>query len=84
MPDRYDRATCVTELRLRNEIVDQIADGWRPQIAFEVPQKPGAKRGRGQLKTEPKATQESESDSTSVTSTASHLKPEIKISDLYD
>lgn len=37
MPDRYDRETCTAELRLRNDIINNIIDGWRPQNAHEVP-----------------------------------------------
>ena len=36
MPDRYDKATCAAELRLRGEILNKIWEGWRPQKAFEV------------------------------------------------
>ena len=81
MPDRYDRATCATELRLRNEVVAQVLDGWRPQVAFEVPTKPGGSRNGGTMAGD-KQESESECESASSTSTASHLKPEIKISEL--
>ena len=37
MPDRYDRAECATELRLRSEIIAKIQGGWKPTKAFEVP-----------------------------------------------
>ena len=37
MPDRYDRAECATELRLRSEILARIQNGWKPTKAFEVP-----------------------------------------------
>ena len=39
MPGRYDRATCATELRLRSDIVNKVADGRRPQGAFGIPGK---------------------------------------------
>ena len=37
MPDRYDRAVCATELRLRSEILAKIRDGCCPAKPFEVP-----------------------------------------------
>ena len=73
MPDRYDRGICVTELRLRDEILGQVKDGWRPQKAFEIP------TSKDKIQNEAK---ESESDSTSVTSTASQFKTEVNIADL--
>ena len=43
MPDRYDKAVCAAELRLRNEILGQIRPVWRPKASFEVEKKrPGA------------------------------------------
>ena len=40
MPERYDRAVCVTELRIRDDIVSRIVrDGWRPEASFAVPAK---------------------------------------------
>ena len=36
MPDRYDKAVCATELRLRNEILEKIRPGWRPRNEFEL------------------------------------------------
>ena len=84
MPDRYDRATCATELRLRNEIVAQVADGRRPQVALEVPSKPGVKQSIDTSKAGAGTPGGSDTDSTSMTSTAPHIKPEIKISELYD
>ena len=42
MPDIRDRAVCVAELKLRSEISDKIAAGWRPAAAFEVPGADGA------------------------------------------
>ena len=76
MPDRYDRGVCVTELRLRDEILGQVNDGWKPQKAFEVPRPP-----KKNTKTQPI---DSETDTTSVTSTASQFKEEIDIADLGD
>ena len=46
MPDRYDRAYCATELRLRNSVLQRVADGWCPAHAFEVPNDPEEKGGR--------------------------------------
>ena len=37
MPDRYDRAECATELRLRSEIIEKLNSGRRPTKAYEVP-----------------------------------------------
>ena len=37
MPNWYDRAVCNAELRLRNEIVQKIQQGWKPPCAFELP-----------------------------------------------
>ena len=37
MPNVYDRAFCVTELRLRNNILQKIQNGWVPTQSFEVP-----------------------------------------------
>ena len=39
MPDRYDRALCAAELRLRDCVITHINGGWRPTCAFEVPPK---------------------------------------------
>ena len=38
MPERYDRAVCVTELAIRDDIIRRITmDGWRPVNSFSVP-----------------------------------------------
>ena len=38
MRDRYARAVCVTELRIRGDIVSRIAKGgWRPSTSFSAP-----------------------------------------------
>ena len=37
MPERYDKAECATELRLREGILEKIRTGWRPSGAFELP-----------------------------------------------
>ena len=38
MMERYDRAICTTELRLRSSILGMITDSkWTPTQAFEVP-----------------------------------------------
>ena len=72
MPDRYDKATCAAELRIRTEIINKIREGWRPQKAFEVSTK------------EDEAGAESDA-STSVTSTWSQaVDPSVEnIADLY-
>ena len=36
MPDRYDKAVCATELRLRGKISTQIRAGWRPNDSSQV------------------------------------------------
>ena len=74
MPDRYDKAVCATELKLRDKIFSQIRSGWQPQRAFQVrvPEEQADTRN----------TVESESDSdTSVTPKASHVK-EGRINDI--
>ena len=40
MPDVYDRAACVSELRLRDEILEKIRNGYKPVSPFEVPSQP--------------------------------------------
>ena len=37
MPAAYDRQKCVTELRLRNDVVQRIKSGWTPTCDFELP-----------------------------------------------
>jgi len=37
MPVRYDRARCVTELLLKNEIVSELRRGFQPAGPFELP-----------------------------------------------
>ena len=37
MPNKYDRARCVTELRLRYDVVNRIKNGWAPSCDFELP-----------------------------------------------
>ena len=62
MPDRYDKAVCATELKLRRKIFAEIRSGWRHRQAFQVATQPPAETGGDQ----------SESDvdtETSVTST---------------
>ena len=78
MPERYDRATCTTELRLRDNILAQIQNGWKPTRAYEVP---SAKPSGGNPKRIKAGTESSSVTSTSVTSSASR---EILISELYD
>ena len=40
MPDLYDRSTCATELRIRNEVIAKIRDGWGPVGKFQLPDCP--------------------------------------------
>ena len=51
MPDRYGRAACVTELRLRNSVLEQFARGWRPSLDLEVAPKNGTE-GEGSVASE--------------------------------
>ena len=37
MPERYGRAFCTTELRMRNAIFEKIHSGWSPTVAFDGP-----------------------------------------------
>ena len=37
MPDKYDRAVCATELRIRSEIITKVNNGWRPCREYELP-----------------------------------------------
>ena len=37
MPERYNRLACVDELRIRNDLMEKLRDGWRPVAPFEVP-----------------------------------------------
>ena len=41
MPERYDMATCATELKMRDGILGEVRSGWRPRNAFEL--------GRGEV-----------------------------------
>ena len=41
MHDLYDRAFCVTELRLRSDIIQKIQSGWVPTFTFDVPSESG-------------------------------------------
>ena len=66
MPDRYDRAECATELRLRSEIIEKLNSGWRPTKAYEVP--PTTLADERLCKNENKTDTESDTDETSVTS----------------
>ena len=71
MPDRYDRALCSTELRLRNEILTKIREqNWEPVDSYEVSKK---------KKIAPESEDETSSvASTSVTSTASWQNQNLK------
>ena len=73
MPDLYDRATCATELRLRDEILQRIREGWAPAGPYEVP--------NTQASTQMDA-ESSEMESTSVLSETDNS--EVNIADLSD
>ena len=74
MPDRYDKAVCATELKLRDRILPQVRPGWRPQQAFQV----GTQDTPGG--TQPSVECEVNSD-TSETPTASEIKDQ-RINDI--
>ena len=76
MPDRYDRASCATELRLRSEIMGQVNDGWRPQNAPEPPKVRSKRKRQAESSS-------SSAESTSSTPTASHLETEVNVADRY-
>ena len=82
MCDRYDRAVCATELKLRNSILAKLDGGWRPVPEFEVPKE---EKGRDV----PAGDEECDAtsiESTSETSTEMHVKEERinDITQLYD
>ena len=77
MPDRYDKAICATELKIRAKIFAEVRAGWIPQGAFQV------------ANTDTQQGNQPESDTlseTSVTSTASHIRDQRinDIANLYD
>ena len=37
MPTAYDRSKCITELRLRYDVVKRIKNGWAPSCDFDLP-----------------------------------------------
>ena len=84
MPDRYGLAVCATELRLRHEILEKYAIkiGGPPNRA----RFPARKEGKGGERGAANASGADTSSvcSTSVTSTASHLRGEVDIADLHD
>ena len=41
MPEIYDRTVCVTELEIRNQILEKIDLGWLPCASFEIPKPVG-------------------------------------------
>ena len=78
MPDRYDKAVCSTELKLRGSIFTQIRSGWRPQRAFEV-------QPDGLVPKEKKEAESSSEESTSATSIPSVFGERMNdISDLWE
>ena len=72
MPNRYDKAVCATELKLRDRIFEKVRSGWRPQHAFQVGTAANAPEGQ------PESGDMSE---TSVTSTASGVR-DARINDI--
>ena len=80
MPDRYGRATCSTELRLRGGILGNARHGnWRPADSSEIPKRTrlsqDARNGDGDT---------SSGSSASETSTSPFLKEEVGIIDLIE
>ena len=76
MPDKYDRATCATELATRARVINSFAEGWRPAKEFEIPSLPGFLNVK-----------EKKSDSDSVaseTSETSSMSVEEDISKIYE
>ena len=92
MPDRYDRAVCVSELNMRNDIVSKITtDGWRPKGAFNTtvtqtgPNVNNSQITASQASDPPENEQEVKGESllpSEVASTTS--EEEVGISDLYN
>ena len=76
MPDRYDRAECATELRIRSEIIDKIKRGWRPTRALEVP-------NNMEMQEKDEAHQNNELSDSDTSETSETSLPE-NIADLYD
>ena len=75
MPDRYDRAVCSTELRLRYEILSKVREEqWRPTNSFEVPSE--------RRTTEKTSENTNDDDTSSMESTSETSSAEIDISDL--
>ena len=77
MPDRYDRAECATELRLRAGIIGEIQDGWRPTKSFEIP---GICMWKLDIECQKRENESTDSDRSETSETS---LPE-KITDLYD
>ena len=94
MPDKYDRAVCTAELRLRGTILQKIAtEAWVPTAAFEVPapeQRP-APAGPTVVESEmpsqvsqvPSTPGSPDSDPESTSSLAPEERIEVDITDLY-
>ena len=78
MPELYDKTVCVTELAIRNQILDKIDQGWLPCASFEIPKQVGNQK-ECELES---LNSESSAGETSVTPTASFLKKEVDISQL--
>ena len=69
MPDKYDRAVCATELRLRVEILAKIRDEWKPSGPFETPQQGGAGKKAEIVSNGNECAESSPAESTSIIST---------------
>ena len=80
IPDLYERTVCVTELAIRNQILEKIDQGWTPCASFEIP-KPIEKKATSDLDS---LVTESPAGETSVASTASYLSEEVDISKLEE
>ena len=74
MPNRYDKAICATELKLRDQIFTRIRGGWRPLHAFQV----GTASVPASTQPEPEGGDDSD---TSETSTASFVR-DARINDI--
>ena len=78
MPEFYDRTVCVTELAIRNQILEKIDKGWLPCASFEIPNTTDNITAR---KLDSIVIDSPEGE-TSVTSTAPFLRSEVDIADL--
>ena len=75
MPEKYDRTFCVSELKIRDDILQELNKGWTPEDNFEIPTK--KKEERDELETSP-------AGDTSVVTTPSDMRSEVDISKIYE